>query len=105
MVWPALLEMADRATLSAFGDSTITYSPSAGSPVTVSGIFDATYVIVETGHADVASSGPAVFLRLSDLPSDPEQDTPIITISDADYSVREVKKDGQGSVLLLLHMV
>jgi hypothetical protein len=44
-------------------------------------------------------------LRLADLPSDPEDDSPTITVEGVEYSVREPQKDGQGGVLLLLHQV
>jgi hypothetical protein len=49
------------------------------------------------------SSGPTVFLRLEDLPSDPEDDDATITVSGVDYRITEPQKDGQGGVLLNLH--
>jgi hypothetical protein len=71
--------------------------------VDVRGIFDAAYVRVEAGRAGVSSSGPAVFLRLEDLPTDPENDEPIMTVAGVNYTVREAQKDGQGGIHLLLH--
>ena len=56
-----------------------------------------------TPSARVSSAGPAVFYRLSDLPVDPETDDPVITVDGVGYEVIDVKKDGQGGVLLQLH--
>jgi hypothetical protein len=104
MAWPALLAAADRAVLQQLG-GTVRYAPTAGQAVDVRGVFEAAYVRTEAGQAGVVSSGPAVFLRLADLPSDPEDDSPTITVEGVEYSVREPQKDGQGGVLLLLHKV
>lgn len=105
MAWPALLAAADRAALHHLGGA-VRYAPSAGDPVDVRGIFDATYVRQDAGHAGVVSSGPAVFLRLADLPSDPTVDEgATITVDAVQYRIREPQKDGQGGVLLLLYQV
>lgn len=96
----------DAAVGAAFSTAT-TYQAKGCAPVPVSGIFDSAYVRVEAGGGDflsgVSSSGPAVFYRLADLPVDPEQDDPIITINGTSYQVIENKKDGQGGVRLILH--
>lgn len=102
MSFTALLVQADRLTLSTLGES-VTYSPSEGAAVLVTGIFDEAYVLVDGGQAGVSSAGPAVFLLLADLPSDPADDEAVITRASIDYSVREAKPDGQGGILLLLH--
>lgn len=102
MAFPALLALADRATLQHLG-GVVRYTPGTGAAVDVRGVFDAAYVKVDAGHAGVSSSGPAVFLRLEDLPSDPEDDAPGITVDGVGYVVREVQKDGLGGVLLHLH--
>lgn len=107
MDFAALLAAADRAALSTLGDA-IRYEPSpmTGEAVDVRGIFDAVYVRVEAGGASVSSSGPAVFLRLSDLPGDPEEDDDaLVTARGTEYRVRESHKDGQGGVLLMLREV
>lgn len=83
--------------------STVTYSPSSGSPVDVSGVFDAAYIRVDAGQAGISSSGPAVFLTISDLPSDPTTAVATVTVAGTTYSVREAQPDGMGGVLLLLH--
>lgn len=82
----------------------VTYTPGAGAAVDVQGVFDAVHVRVEAGEAGVTSAGPAVFLRLSELPSDPEVDgNARVTVSGTEYTPWSVEKDGQGGVLLRLH--
>ncbi len=103
MDWASHLAAADRAVLQQLGGPVL-YAPTVGEPVEVRGIFDAAYIKTDAGEAGMVSSGPAVFLRLSDLPSDPEDDEPTITIGGVAYRVREPQKDGAGGVLLLLHL-
>jgi hypothetical protein len=102
MAWDALLQRADKAVRQQLG-GTVTYTPGVGGAVTVTGIFDAAYVRAEAGRPGVSSSGPAVFLRLADLPSDPETDeAATVTVGGTTYRVAEPQKDGQGGVLLQL---
>lgn len=102
MNWPGLIAQADQALLKQVGVAT-SYQRASGPAISVTGIFDAAYVRVGVGEAGVSSAGPAVFYRLSDLPVDPEPDDPTITIDGIAYAVVDVKKDGQGGVLLQLH--
>jgi hypothetical protein len=101
-----LLEHADVSVRGLLG-GTVTYSPSVGAPVTVSAVFDAAHVRVDLGQISAASSvGPAVFVRLSDLPSDPETDTGArVTNAGVVYTIHEVKPDGLGGAHLLLHRI
>jgi hypothetical protein len=103
MTFSDLLATADRVTLDILGDS-VTYAPTTGAAVVVTGIFDSAYVRVDAGHAGVSSTGPAVFLLLADLPSDPAEDAATITVESVQYEIREVQKS-QGAVLLFLHRV
>jgi hypothetical protein len=105
MGWAAHLEAADRAAMEHLGGETVTYTPGSGPAVPVTGIFDEAYVLADASDARVSSSGPAIFFRLADLPSDPETDAGVVevTVGAKTYRRREVKKDGQGGVLLLLH--
>jgi hypothetical protein len=103
MGWATLLAMTDRATLGQLGGP-VTYTPASGPSVEVSGIFDAAFVPVDAGGvAVIGTSGPAVFVRLADLPTDPETDNPVITVAGQDYTVREVHPDGTGVAVILLH--
>lgn len=97
------LAAADARALETLGEA-VTYTPGTGSPVSVQGIFDATYVRVDLGQPGVSSQGPAVFLSLVDLPSDPETDTTAtVTIAGVTYTPHEVQPDGKGGVVLHLH--
>lgn len=104
MAFPDLLAAADRAALQHLGGP-VRYTPSPinGDAVDVTGIFDAAAVHQDVGQAGLVSQGPQVFLRLADLPVDPEDDDPTVVVAGNEYRVREVQKDGQGGVLLLLH--
>lgn len=85
---------------------TFTYSPSVGAPVSVQGVFDASYVLVELGEPGVSSVTPAAFVRRSELPSDPEADeNATVAVAGKVYRIREVRPDSQGGVLLLLNLV
>jgi hypothetical protein len=106
VTWPALVAAADRAALKHLGGSTVRYTPApetGQAPVDVQGLFEASFVRVDAGHAGAVSAGPAVFLRLEDLPTDPEEDEPTVTVGEVEYRVREPQKDGQGGVVLFLH--
>lgn len=101
MSFTALLAQADALTLDTLGES-VTYTPSVGAAVSVTGIFDEQYQRVEVGTPGVSSSGPAVSLLLSDLPSDPTTDNATVTIRSTTYSIKEAQPDGQGWVVLQL---
>lgn len=105
MGFRALLALADRAALQHLGGP-VRYTSGAGAVVDVSGIFDAAYVRQVAGQPGVTSFGPAVFLRVAGLPSDPETDlTATITVEGVFYSIQEPKKDGLGGVVLQLNEV
>lgn len=102
MGFDALLAVADRAALTHLGGP-VTYTPGAGPAVEVAGIFDAAYQLAEAGQPGVSSSGPAVFLRLADLPTNPVTDTAAtVTVAGQLYTQAEAKPDGKGGVLLRL---
>ncbi len=98
-----LLEGVDRSVRSELDGRSVIYTPSVGDPVTVAGIFDAAYEMIDVGRAGVSGYGPAVFLRLSELSSDPSEDNAQVTVEGTDYKFREVKPDGLGGVWILLH--
>lgn len=104
MGFSELLATADRAVRDMLGDA-VTYAPSSGAPVVVRGIFDAAYVRAEVGEAGLSTSSPAVFLRLEELPSDPDVDEPLLTVGGVTYRPHECEKDGQGGVRVLLHRI
>lgn len=104
MDFGAHLARTDATMLTHLGGP-VTYTPGAGAAVDVRGIFDALYVNVEAGEAGVSSCGPAVFLRLVDLPSDPRTDPAArVTVAGVAYRPHTIEPDGQGGVRLLLHL-
>jgi hypothetical protein len=102
MSFPGFLAAADRAVQKHLGGRVL-YRTRYGAEVEVPGVFDAAYVKAAAGELGVESSSPAVFLLLEDLPRDPEDDDPRITVDGVGYVVAERQKDGMGGVLLLLH--
>jgi hypothetical protein len=101
-----LVDDASRAAQAALGGETVTYRPELGAPVDVTGIFDRQYVLAKgTAEAGVEALGPAVFLRLEDLPTDPEDDDPTLTIGGLDYRVIERRPDGMGWIVLALRLL
>lgn len=102
-----LVAQADRAAQAVLGGEPVTYDPAGISlPVIVTGIFDEQYVLAKgTAEAGVETLGPAVFLRLEDLPTDPENDEPTLIIGGVSYRVTERRPDGMGGIVLALRRV
>lgn len=106
MAFPDLVNDIDLAAQAHLGGETVTYQPELGAPVDVVGLFDAQYVLAKgTAEAGVEAVGPAVFLRIDDLPTDPEDDDPMLTIGGVDYRVVERRPDGMGGIVLALRKV
>lgn len=108
MTFAELVAGADRAAQAALGGETVTYAPTVGATVPVTGIFDEQYVLSKgTAEAGVEVLGPAVFLRLEDLPADPrdEDEEPTLTIRGDVYRVVERRPDGMGGIVLALRLV
>lgn len=105
MTFSDLIAAADRAIGAAMGNE-IVYLPAVGPPTTVVGVFDELYVLA-TGdpEAGVSVIGPAVFLRLDDLPVNPELDEPRVQVAGSTYRVVERKPDGLGGIVLALRRV
>lgn len=102
MAFPDALAAGDLAARAHLGGSVI-YTPGTGAAVTVNGVFDQAYQLIDDERPGLSSSSPGVFLGLSDLPSDPSADTAAtVTVGSTQYVIRESKPDGQGGVLLLL---
>src|SRR6185369_15337225 len=97
---------ADRAVLSLLGGESVLYSPEVGDAVPIDGMFDERYVLAKgDGEAGVETTGPALFVRIDDLPADIEDDEPIFTIRGDDFRVTERRPDGIGGVVLVLRRV
>lgn len=97
-----LLALGDTRIRARLGGEVV-YTPTVGDAETVDGIFDAGYVRVDLATPGVSSVGPAVFLTLDDLPSDPRTDTgATVTIGGVVYTINEDCPDGLGGTLLHL---
>lgn len=106
MGFAELVAQVDRAVQVGLGGELVTYTPAEGPPVEVTAVFDRAFVLVKgTADAGVEASGPAVFCRLEDLPCDPEDDDPKITVRGVDYRVIERMPDGMGGVVLALRTI
>jgi hypothetical protein len=106
MSFADLIAAADRVVHSKLGGEVVTYAPEVGDAVPVTGIFDEQYVLAKgTAEAGVETLGPAVFFRLEDLPVDPEDDEPTLTIRGDAYRVIERRPDGMGGIVLALRLV
>ena len=105
MVFVDLMAVSDRVVRKLLGGS-IVYRSGVGEAVTAPGVFDLAYVKVDAGQPGVSSTGPAVFLALAELSSNPSDDpAATVTVDGVTYTAHEVMPDGLGGVRLLLHQV
>lgn len=95
-----LLQRADAAVHRHLGDTCV-YSPGSGAPLTVTCVFDASYVLADPRNPGVSSTSPAVFVR--ELPGMRSDVDARVTYAGTVYSVRDPKPDGLGGIHLLLH--
>lgn len=104
MSFADLVKRADRAAQTHLGSVAVTYAPEVGAPVTVQGMFDDRYILIDR-QAGVEQVTPAVVIRLEDLPVHPDDDEPVLTINGVVYQIRERQTDGLvgGAIRLLLH--
>lgn len=103
MDWASHVGRLNTACLQHLGQA-VTYTPGAGAAVQVQGIFDNAHVR-QSGPVklEIADTQPSVFVRLSDLPSDPEEDLDArFTIAGNTWRASEVRRDGQGGAVCLL---
>lgn len=107
MSFSDLIASTDRAVHSHLGGVLVTYTPKVGFAVTVMGMFDANFLLVDRGNTGVEQVVPSVSLRLEDLPTHPDADDPTITVDGISYSVKGRETDGEpgGSVRLHLRRV
>lgn len=103
MGFPERVAAVDNAVREHLGNVTVVYQPATGEAVTLEDqVFDENYVLIEASESAVEQVTPAVWLTLADLPIDPDEDDPRLTINGTIYKVRERKRDSLGTVLLLL---
>lgn len=107
MAFEDLVAGIDRIAATALGGEPVIYRPSIEATVTVTGIFDENYTLAKgTAEAGVETLGPAVFLRLEDLPVDPDDDDDVtLEIREVEYRVVERRPDGMGGAVLQLRRI
>jgi endonuclease YncB( thermonuclease family) len=94
---PFVEDLDEFLSVDDFADAA-TYTPSGGSPATISGIFDGEYV----EPLSTESAAPAFGCKASDVPSVADGDA--LHVRGEDYLVRTVQPDGQGWVVLKLEL-
>jgi hypothetical protein len=101
MSWPILAKQMLSVGIGTFGQSVI-YTPLAGSPVTIQGVFDVPHSEIQLGHiSPVSSVSPKLGIRLDDLSLKPKKgDT--VTVGSVVYRVIDSEEDGQGGSTLKL---
>ncbi len=97
--WDSLLEGLNTAALAAFGREVL-YTPQAGEPVVIRGVFQ------QTREAEESAPGVygVLFIRLSSLAQAPARGDQI-TVSEGTYTVYDIEADGGGAVVLRLRRV
>lgn len=96
----------DRNVQRLLGAVPVIYRPNVGAAVTVMGIFDDSFLLIQgSAEAGVEGTLPTVNLILADLPTDPEVDDPILTIGGVDYRVVKRASADFGSIVLTLRKV
>jgi hypothetical protein len=91
--------------LAVFGEP-VTYTPAAGSPFQVTGVFDNAYKDVSQSDfgTDVISVYPVLGINLADFPAPPAQGDQLTVASNGKtYAVREPRQDSHGGALLILN--
>lgn len=99
MAFADLVAGIDRAVQGSLGGVAIFYQSEVGEAVTIQGIFDEKFSLFTTKGEVV---GPAVFVRLEDVPMHPRDDDPVLTIGGYEYRVRAWEEDGFGGLRLVL---
>lgn len=100
MAWTDLAAAANVGCRDVFGVS-VTYSPAAGDPVTITAIHDAPGTLVTLGSVATQTTAHTLDVVESDLAAAPAAgDT--VTIGAVTYEVAQVEPDGNGMSKLYL---
>lgn len=103
----------DRAVHTHLGGTVFTYAPCVGPAVSttpsgdpLTGMFDENYLVVDSTYNGVETVAPSITVRLEDLPTDPREEEPMITVGGLRYFVRLRETDGVpgGSIRLVLRL-
>jgi hypothetical protein len=103
MAFADLVLGIDRAALAHLGGGDVVYQPAVGAPVTVKGIFsESLFDEAAFWSGQAPEQAPFVFLRIADLPVNPDEDDPTLTIAGREFCVRGRIADGLGGIRLFL---
>ena len=97
--WGSLTDALNTTVLGAFGREVV-YTPQAGEPATVRGIFESTREPEENAPGVYA----VLFVRARDLPQPPERGEEV-TVDEVTYKVFDIEADTSGAVVLRLRQV
>ena len=101
MGWLDIATRIQTAGQTVFGEA-VTFTPTAGSAETVTGIFDAEHAYQELiGEAVIETTRPAVIVRVAALSQEPVREDSI-SVRSTTYKVIEIQPDGQGDLELIL---
>lgn len=88
------------------GSPSVLYGPGGATPGTaIKAVFDADFQAVDLETGVLASVGPAVGVRLTDLPTETPRVNDSVQVDGVDYLVREIQRETHGGALLLLRKV
>lgn len=100
--WPALATLCQEATQRGY-DEAATYTPPGGAAVPLGVIFDAAHQdVVLEGDIAVGSTFPAAGVLLVELPGGAAAEGAALTVRGLNFTVTEIRPDGQGAALLKL---
>jgi len=107
--WDAIAGRIVRTTTRLFSGSTaITYTPTGGAPVVLSGrsIFTAAHAedTVDNGEVSVQTVAPTLDLWLADLAAPPAENDSV-TVGGVSYRVANCELDGEGGAFVILEEV
>jgi hypothetical protein len=95
------------APLEAVFGASVTYTPAKGNAFSISGVFDEAYheVILLDGAPPMNTVSPVLGVRLAEFPAGKpplKGDHVTIPAGNAVYTVKDVRPDGHGHILLML---
>lgn len=102
MDWDALTDGVFRTVTNVFG-STVLYTPSGGSSITIQGVYRDQYLEVDgqSGYT-IATEQPHISVRNLDLNFRPRQGD-LIQVKSRDFIAKSVQKDGEAGTIIFLH--
>lgn len=101
MGWKEQSAGMNAQCLATFGEEAV-YTPAAGSPVTIRGIFDEDHVELDmTTGAAVTSSSPVLSIRASDLVAAPKRGDSVL-VRGRTFAVVDWRPDSEDGGLVIL---